>query len=213
MIETILFLKDHRVFKAGETIGLRPGVNLLVGDQGSGKSTLLEALAVHIKAKTAPSGDPNVLRISNTKPFRPVYFDFEKHNPRVQPAFDMGYGYDMMFQLQSMGHSHGEFVRIYMAALSKVPADACALLDEPDAALSPRSAYRLVDQIKAMAARGAQVIVAVHNPILIESQPEVLSLEHRRWMPSAEFLELMRTTDAPPSPEPPKPKTTTKEKP
>lgn len=37
MLKTIIFKKDHRCFKEGETFNFRPGVNLLVGDQDTGK--------------------------------------------------------------------------------------------------------------------------------------------------------------------------------
>lgn len=199
MITTVVFSSDCRVFKIGDTFSFRPGMNFLVGDQGCGKSTLLEQLAITTKCKTYHGNLNRAIEVGCSAPLRPAYFDFEKHNPRTQPAFDMGYGYGTQTQISSMFMSHGEFVLAYTNTLSEIPTDVPALflLDEPDAALSPRSAYQLVKGLEAVVVRGFHVIASVHNPILIESQPEVLSVEHRRWMPSKEFLELMRTTPSP----------------
>jgi recombinational DNA repair ATPase RecF len=41
MLTKIEFQRDYRCFKAGDCFDLKPGLNLLVGDQGSGKSSLL----------------------------------------------------------------------------------------------------------------------------------------------------------------------------
>jgi predicted ATPase len=62
------------------------------------------------------------------------------------------------------------------------------LFDEPDAGLSPRSAVELLRVLRVVTEHGGQVIASVHSPILMLGVPEVLSLEHRRWMPGREFL-------------------------
>lgn len=194
MIKLVKFTKDYRCFAKGDTFTMRPGVNLIVGDQGCGKSTFLNQIAVHVGAKgTGGREDAVIVEVSAT--IRPAYFDFERHNPRTQPSFDCEYGYDTRFQLGALRSSHGEVANALIREYGKVPANACTLLDEPDAALSPRSAYALVERLKAMAASGAQVIAAVHNPILIQSQEWVLSLEHRRWMRCSEFMDLMRCSN------------------
>lgn len=198
MLTSMTFLKDFRVFAEGETFTFRPGVNYIVGDQGSGKSTFLEQLALKVSKKMAQrvSLEPMVSVTYDTS-FHPFFFDFEKYNPRTQPALGMGYGYDEVQQISSHYISHGEFVRAFLESLKTAPASLCAIFDEPDAALSARSVLRLAANLDALAARGAQIIASVHNPWLIETQKEVLSLEHRRWMPSEEFLHAMRTTEAP----------------
>lgn len=210
MFASIEFKEDHRCFKKGERVKFREGLNLVVGDQGSGKSTLLHQLSTVANAREAHARKITG-KLTGAVGLRMRYFDFEKHNPRTQPSFDMGYGYDTATQIQSMYISHGELVRGMMRALEGLPAGIILVFDEPDAALSPRSVYALAESFKTAAARGVHLIAAVHNPILIESVPEVLSLEHRRWMPSAEFMatqKVPRPAPEAPTPEPKKGKRT-----
>jgi len=64
------------------------------------------------------------------------------------------------------------------------------MMDEPDIALSIRSCHKLVDMMKKFEKQGHQIIAAVQNPIVIESFPEVFSLEHKmKWMKSEDFIE------------------------
>jgi predicted ATPase len=74
------------------------------------------------------------------------------------------------------------------------------ILDEPDASLSPRNCYSLVMLLNSCHQKWKkQVIVSVHNPIIIrgihplskEKDPfwkEVLSLEHRKWISPEMFM-------------------------
>lgn len=208
MIELIIFKEDHKCFAAKSGVMLKPGVNLVVGDQGCGKSTLLAQIDHYNKAQKAKrekkqkfSSDVDKCKIDllwrgGQKRFG--YFDFEKHNPRTQPAFGMGYGYDTGYQVASMFSSHGESVMPLLFGLTGNCKDAVAVLDEPDMALSPRSIHRLIKDLRKIDEEGnSQIILTAHNPLLIASFPEVCSLEHGRWMPSSEFLELEATTEAP----------------
>ncbi len=74
--------------------------------------------------------------------------------------------------------------------LSEAQGRTLLLLDEPDMALSIRSVHRLAALLQRAADDGHQVIAAVHNPIVIASQPRVLSLEDRTWMSSERFIML-----------------------
>jgi predicted ATPase len=176
MIYQIKFKKRFRCFEENETVEFRPGVNLLVGDQGCGKSSLLLAL----------KEDKKTCDIV-VEPGSFGFFDFEKDNPRTLPYF----GKDIQFQVSSMYSSHGQSVRALLSGLSKITNQKVVMLDEPDSACSPRTAYWLAD-ILAKSAKTMQIIASIHNPIIIESFPEVLSLEHRRWMSSKEFLETQK---------------------
>lgn len=62
-------------------------------------------------------------------------------------------------------NSHGEsFLRIFR---SRFVPDGLYLLDEPEAALSPRSQLALIAMIADMVSAGSQLIVATHSPILL----------------------------------------------
>lgn len=206
MISLIFFVKDANCIAATSTIMFKNGVNLIVGDQGCGKSTALAQIDFYGKAKKAKadkrkfSSDIDKCKIELLwegpgKKFG--YFDFEKYNPRTQPGFGMGYGYDIGFQVSSMWASHGETVNPLLSML-KMFKDSVTALDEPDMALSPRSIFSLIKDLKRIdEEQSGQVIMTAHNPLLIASFPEVCSLEHGRWMPSSEFLELQATEPAP----------------
>lgn len=207
MIELIIFKEDHKCFAANSGVVFKPGVNLVVGDQGCGKSTLLAQIDYYNKAQKAKrekrkfSSDVDKCKIDllwrgGQKKFG--YFDFEKHNPRTQPAFGMGLGYDTGFQIASMFSSHGESVIPLLFGLTGDCKNAVAILDEPDMALSSRSIHRLIKDLKKIDEDGSsQIILSAHNPLLIAAFSEVCSLEHGRWMSGSEFLELEATTEAP----------------
>lgn len=205
MFKKILFLQDFSfskeknakpTFAKGETFSFRPGVNLLVGDQGCGKSTLLTLLRAPMKKG---SGAPHFLTIREVEKVfsmeiggatRVTALDLEQELGRVGSAFDEAM--DFSTQIQNRWLSHGQAVMRMIQGIDKVPTSPgvgfVALIDEPDTGLSPRSVRKFAAALAEGAARGLNFIIACHNPILIASQPEVLSLEHRRWMPSSEFL-------------------------
>lgn len=185
MLTELVFTADHRCFKAGERFAFRPGLNLLVGDQGTGKSTLLQEVLAHRPSNKDASARHSTLTIDAASHL--FSFDFERNNPRVQSHFDERV--DFVAQVQMRYASHGEVVRAIVGSAPRRPG-AVYLHDEPDGGLSPRSAHWLAAALAALATDGRQVLAAVHNPILLLSVPEVLSVEHRRWMPGAEFLEL-----------------------
>lgn len=62
-------------------------------------------------------------------------------------------------------NSHGEsFLRLFR---SRFVPDGLYLLDEPEAALSPRSQLALLAMIGEMVSTGSQLIVATHSPLLL----------------------------------------------
>lgn len=179
MITNMKFLKDHRCFKKGDTFTFRPGINLLVGEQGTGKSTILDILKKGDTKKTAHAS------FTVSKPIQTMSFDFEKDLPRGKSHFKEDAS--MMAQVAMLFHSHGEVVNALLKEL-ETQKERLFLMDEPDMALSMRSAQKLAMRLIKASTNGCQIIAAVHNLIVIASVPEVLSLEHRKWMPSEEFI-------------------------
>ncbi|KKK76698.1 hypothetical protein LCGC14_2861010 [marine sediment metagenome] len=180
MIHSVEFKEDWRCFKVGDSFDFRPGVNLLVGDQGCGKSSLFAILR-----DAAKNGDKSLKKKARVHCDKSQLFsfDFEHENPRT-----VGYFLDdTLSQVAAMFSSHGECNRAVFAA-TRTASDCVLLMDEPDMALSIRSCKMLVLQLKALVQRNSQVIIAVHNITMIQAFDEVLSLEHRKWMPSAEFI-------------------------
>lgn len=189
MLETILFTEDWRCFKANEAFAFSPGVNLLVGDQGSGKSSLMSAIrnsAIKLKRHDLDYREKKVATIKTEgKPCQCFKFDFEKDNFRTKPYFDAG---STTFHIASMWKSHGEQNMAILDNMAESQ-NSVIIMDEPDMALSLRSIYKLMKMLDTLADNGNQIIAAVHNPLLIEHFPLVLSLEHRAWIPSDVFIE------------------------
>lgn len=183
MIHSIRFKKDYRCFKAEDEISFRPGINLLVGDQGTGKSTILQLIR--------DSGTKNYAKkrvveiVSIDADHGPSFaFDLEKDMPRTTSTFGANIGADLALRWSS----HGQAVKAVVKAIPIQHGGAVVILDEPDMALSIRSCVEIVSFLDSLEKKDCQILAAVHNPVLILSQKEVLSLEHRKWMSSKEFL-------------------------
>lgn len=178
-IKSVAFLKDYRNFKMDDSFDLERPIVLLVGDQGSGKSTLISEIFPTNKKSENVKIDAKACNV--------FIFDFEKNNPRTK-----GYLEDdsakLKMQLSTMWCSHGEALVNYSIEALKKAKDCVVLLDEPETALSIRNQYRLAKEIKNSVKRGCQCIIATHCIPLIESQKEVLSLEHKAWMSSKDFI-------------------------
>lgn len=181
MLQSIRFTQKWRCFKQGELFSFVPGVNLLVGDQGCGKSSLIKVIT---ECGSTPKKMDNVAKLQYNQPTRGLTFDFEHDNFRTRSALDDKF---MRFHISCIFLSHGEAVQAVLNNLIKAE-NTTIILDEPDAALSIRSAKKLVETLKALTERGNQIIAAVHNPIVIEDFDVVLSIEHLKWMPSTAFI-------------------------
>ncbi len=188
MLLSVIFKEDWRCFKDGDSFKFRPGVNLLVGEQGCGKSSLIQALRAGGKGKPGKIDGTNkelaakVVVICD-EVMTSCSLDFEHENPRTMSYF----GDDIMFQVNAMRSSHGQANLAIIRSAARMKRDLC-ILDEPDMALSIRSCRKLVTALKELADGGSQVVAAVHNMAVIQAFKEVYSLEHGRWMDSAEFI-------------------------
>lgn len=187
VIASVRFRAAHRCFRARRVLRFQAGVNLIVGDQGTGKSSLIRLIREAADDRQLiRERAQEVVKLEVAAPAPLWGFDFEKDNPRTRSEF----GEAIHFEVASRFASHGQAAMpVIEHALSGTETHTgLVVLDEPDTALSPRSARRLGELLREHAARGGQSIVAVHNPIVIASQARVLSLEHKRWMASRDFL-------------------------
>jgi predicted ATPase len=186
MLKSIKFIEDWRCFKAGELFEFRPGLNLLVGDQGSGKSSLIEV--IKSMANKHPGLSDKAIKKAVTLEIEGSFpvggFDFEKDNFRTKSHFNENIDY--MFQVQAHFKSHGQTNWKVLDALEHTKG--LIYLDEPDMALSIRSIKKLRKKIDEVAT-DTQILAVVQNPLMMEGL-DVLSIEHRRWMPATEFIAL-----------------------
>ncbi len=189
LLSEVRFLEDYRCFAAGQTLTFEKGVNLLVGEQGCGKSTLISLLRDRVGTKFTAELSHRVMDVV-MQPCYVRWLDFEKDNPRTQSEI----GIHDAFLLGSMSVSHGQTMLAMLHGLATILSETegrtLLLLDEPDMALSIRSVHHLAALLQRAADAGHQVIAAVHNPIVIASQPRVLSLEDREWLSSERFIAL-----------------------
>lgn len=163
---------------------LAPGVTFLVGDNGSGKSTLVEAIAVAAgfnpeggsrsfnfatRSTESPLGE-HVRLVRGTERERTCFFlraesfynvateveVLEKVDPGLLPA----YGGQSPHE-----RSHGES---FMDLLHhRFKGGGLYLMDEPEAALSPRGLLVALRRIHDLAQAGAQFLIATHSPVLL----------------------------------------------
>ncbi|SDO39359.1 Predicted ATPase [Klenkia soli] len=173
-----------------EGLELAPGATVLVGENASGKSTLVEVLAAALglnpeggsagarleTRRSEPEALPLVVERAPGAP-RWAYllrdetlhtlYTYLEANPdrlRLEPLFH--------------GLSHGEaFLSIFD---QKLRGAGVFLLDEPDAALSFAGQLRLVAGLLDLVARGAQLVVATHSP-LVAALPGARVLEVGPW--------------------------------
>jgi predicted ATPase len=156
-------------------LNLPSGVTFLVGENGSGKSTLVEALAVahglnveggsrgamhRTRATESPLGD--TLRV--------IRSPGGTGNAYFLRAETMHGLYTYLESLPGSpdsdlhDQSHGEG---FLALLErKFTGAGFYLMDEPEAPLSFTSTLGLLARLDAIRAKGAQVIVATHSPLL-----------------------------------------------
>lgn len=100
---------------------------------------------------------------------------------------EQSYGMDMGQAFAYTMQSHGQTIFPLIKNSTHGREGCIILLDEPETALSIRSQCKLAEIIVELAKKN-QIIMATHSSILMAAAKEVLSLEHRKWMPTNEFL-------------------------
>ncbi|MEI7731172.1 MAG: AAA family ATPase [Verrucomicrobiota bacterium] len=170
-----------------DRLELHPAVTFFVGENGSGKSTLMEAIAVacgfnaeggsknfQFGTRSSHSELHRYLRISRgiTRPrdgfflraesFFNVATEIERLDaePGGGPPIGPAYGKHSLHE-----QSHGES---FLALLvNRFRGEGLYLLDEPEAALSPRRQLSVITRIHDLVEEKSQFIIATHSPILM----------------------------------------------
>lgn len=122
------------------------------------------------------------------------FFDTEKMNPRVVDPLKYtnldgsNKGIGMGNAVKSRWTSHGETLKEFTVNALKKASKCVIFLDEPESALSLKNQYLLVKEIKEAIERKCQIFLSTHSLVLIQSFPQVLSIEHKKWMKSEDFI-------------------------
>ncbi|MFQ6228926.1 AAA family ATPase [Nocardia sp. NPDC002869] len=163
------------------TLPLGPGVTFLVGENGSGKSTLLEAIAVAAglnpeggsqnyrfatRSTESELGEHLVLRWGTTKPRNRFFLRAESFYNVATETERLGPEQIAVVGGRSLHHrSHGEsFVDLLRHRFGP---SGLYLMDEPEAALSPRGCMTVLARMAELVQQGSQFVVATHSPILL----------------------------------------------
>lgn len=160
-------------------IELHPKVTFFVGESGSGKSTLLEALAVSL-GMNAEGGGRNFgfsSRTSHSPLHKFLRVSKGLKRPRTDFFLRAESFYNVATQVENLGvgeaygarslheQSHGES---FMALLNNRFGDqGLYVLDEPEAALSPKRQLDALSRIHDLVLERSQFIIATHSPILM----------------------------------------------
>jgi predicted ATPase len=165
-------------FRGGIDLELRKNVTFFVGENGSGKSTLLEALASccgfnaegggrdHLfQTRAEKSGLAEALKLSWLPKVTDGFF------MRAESFFNLATYLDEVSTMERYGgrslhgQSHGEsFLSLFSNRFDR----GIYILDEPEAALSPRRQLSFLKIVHDLEAEGrAQFLIASHSPILL----------------------------------------------
>ncbi len=179
-IPAIKYLIEHKSIK------LKNKVTFFVGENAMGKSTLIEAIAVafgfnpeggtkNFNFSTANAHSTLFKHLTLVKSKLPKdgfflraesYFNVASYineldeSPAFSPAIINSYG-----GVSLHNQSHGES---FMALVkNRFSGNGLYILDEPEAALSPRRLLSLMAEIDYLVENNSQFIIATHSPILM----------------------------------------------
>ena len=173
-----------------ESLELTHDVTIFVGENGTGKSTLLEAIAVAagfnreggtLNFTHSSYDDVSELHEALTlvrgfsRPRWGQYLRAETlYNVATLVNTEYAGGHKSLPDLHAQ--SHGES---FLSFLRYAPSRSLFILDEPEAALSPRRQLELSELIMQCVSDGSQFIIATHSPIVMGiEEAQVLSFDN-----------------------------------
>lgn len=163
-----------------EEIELASSVTFFVGENGSGKSTLLESIAYQCGFNTAGGSRHNYYEVHRSEAILGDYirlswlpkitngfflraesfYQFASHIDEMGPKSFQHYGGRSLHE-----QSHGE--SFFSLFANRFNGRGIYLLDEPEAALSPKRQIAFLYLMRDLVEEGAQFIIASHSPILL----------------------------------------------
>ena len=171
-----------------ESLELTHDITIFSGENGTGKSTLLEAIAV-AAGFNCEGGTLNYVHssyddVSELHEALTLVRGFSRPKwgqyLRAESFYNMAtatlveYNYDHTMP-DWHAESHGES---FLSFIKQAPDQCLFILDEPEAALSPRRQIELAKLIECCVAKGSQVIATTHSPILLGmSGAQILSFD------------------------------------
>lgn len=172
---------------AKDGIDFHKQVTFFVGENGSGKSTLIEALAIsqgfnpeggtknfHFSTENSHSELHDYLRV-----VRGAVYPRDGFFLRAESFYNVASNIDQMDREPGLGgpvigsyggvslhkQSHGE--SFLALAENRFGGRGLYILDEPEAALSPRGIIRLMQRMDELLSLDSQFIISTHSPMLL----------------------------------------------
>ena len=188
-----------------DRLPFHPKVTFFVGENGSGKSTLLEAIALSVGLN--PEGGSRNFNFSTrashstlnrhlraVKTFRRAQ---DSYFLRAESFFNVATEIERLHRvsplLQSYGgkslheQSHGES---FLALLRhRFGGHGLYLMDEPEAALSPKRQLEVLAILHEYCSRGAQFVIATHSPIIMAYPDACIYVLDKEGMREVPYLE------------------------
>lgn len=165
--------------RSWETLQLHPKVTFLVGENGSGKSTLIEAIAISAGFNPEGGSKDHGFSTRNThsdlhkflRLVRSIRRPADSYFLRAESFYAQASYVDDVANLDRYGgralhtQSHGEGM---MALFQNRFRDrGFFILDEPEAALSPKRQVKFLRRLHELVKAGSQFVIATHSPMLL----------------------------------------------
>ena len=163
-----------KLFNKNDTFEIKPGINVLVGDNGCGKSTLIKEL------------------LEQNKEITSLHVDMEKSNPNITdhgPKKGITYSIEeisnkLMWSVESHGETREGVIKSLLT--HKLDELDLIILDEPEQGFSLRNQIKYFRELESI---GTNVMIITHSKVFIEMSDEVFDVEKMKWIKSNEYLE------------------------
>lgn len=178
-----------------------PKVTFFVGENGSGKSTLMEAIAVecginaeggsnnfNFSTRESHSNLADAVRLSraaglpNVKFFLRAESFFNVATEIERLGVGLSYG-DVSLHEQSHGES---FFALFTHRFRE---NSLILMDEPEAALSPKRQIQFLGLLHDFVQNGGQFVIATHSPIIMAYPEATIYLLDQEGIRQVEYTE------------------------
>lgn len=189
--------------RALSTLPFHPRVTILVGENGSGKSTLLEAVAVECGLN--PEGGSRNFNFATRASHSPLSECIRVAKAAAMPGDSYFLRaesfYNVATEVERLGldhspsyggrslhdQSHGEsFFALFQHRFGD---NGLYLMDEPEAALSPKRQMQFLALLHQYVRRGGQFVIATHSPIIMAYPDACIYLLDGRGVQSVAYTD------------------------
>ena len=195
------------VVRSFDRLEFHPAVTFIIGENGSGKSTLLEAIATSW-GFNPEGGTKNFnfsTRSSHSSLWKYVRLIKSFKRPkdgfflRAESFYNVASNIDELDEAPSFGppikdsyggkslhkRSHGE--SFFSLMLHRLGGKGLYILDEPEAALSPRRQMAMLTRMHDLIEDGSQFIIATHSPIIMAYPNASIFQIHEKQLTKIEY--------------------------